>query len=188
MSKVRFFYSVMGAGKSLHLLQAYHNLTSNGFNAIILKPELEDRFGKNIVKSRIGVSQEAISISDNTDFEKLVESYGDLKAIFVDETQFLSSYSVQELINLSDFYNIDIFFYGLRTNFKGKLFSESIVTLMELADSIEEIKSICGCGNKAILHLRYDKKTNTPIRDGDIVVLGLEDTYKSVCRKCWNSA
>lgn len=178
----------MGAGKSLHLLQAYHNLTSNGFNAIILKPDFEDRFGIDIVKSRIGVQEKAHSVDENaTGIIELIQSQKDLKAIFVDESQFLSTYALGVLMGISDGLGINIYFYGLRSNFKGELFSETIELLMTFADSIEEIKSICHCGNKAVMHLRYNKDTREVFKDGDVIELGDSDSYQSVCRVCWHT-
>lgn len=184
MAKIHFFYSTMNAGKTTHLLQANYNYINDGFNTLLIKPKLDDRFGEEVIKSRLGFSQIAQSISKNESIKELILKEHKKKKIdfiLADEVQFFSSKQIHELGYLADRHNITIMAYGLRNNFQGNLF-EGSKTLFEIANNLTEIKKICHCGQKATMSLRYNEYGEV-IRNGSEVLLGAEDKYVSVCRR-----
>lgn len=174
MGAIIFRYGAMGASKTANLLMMRYNYIEKGKSAILLKPTLENRDGDTIIKSRIGLSAECVYVED---YIKNPEKYD---CIIVDECQFLTTEVVDELVKIADSYDSVLAFYGLKTNFQSHLF-EGSKRIIELADKIEEIPTICWCGKKA----RY----NARIQDGKVVtdgaecVLGGNDTYTALCRK-----
>jgi thymidine kinase len=174
----------MNAGKSTHLLQANHNYTSNGHKTLILKPSVDDRNGVTKVWSRIGISAEAtpIDIEDNI-FELIKESEKEQKitAVFVDEAQFFNKEQIFDLAKVADLLKIPVLAYGLKNNFKGELF-EGSKTLLELSDNTREIKTICHCGSKATMVLKYNNKGEVQ-KAGAEIEIGAEDKYVATCRK-----
>lgn len=183
MSKFYFRYGAMGCGKTAVLLQVIFNYEQKGMNAILLKPKIDTK-GNNKVKSRIGLSRKVdylISENDNLNELKL----DNISAIIVDEAQFLTPKQVEELYEITKFKDISVICYGLRCDFRMQPFIGTS-RLLELADKIEEIKTICKCGKKATQNLRL--KNNEPIFDGEQLLIdeSTEDyTYESVCGKCY---
>lgn len=174
----------MGAGKSSHLLQTNYNLKSNGFKTLLLTSSLDDRAGYGKISSRIGLQTTAVAVSQEESIIDVYDRYKDdgIYAIFIDEIQFFTATQIQELSDLVDYLNIEVFCYGLKNNFKGELFSESIQTILAICDYSEELKSICHCGRKANMILRYDTEKNAIVKTGKIVETGYDDKYISVCR------
>ena len=183
MSKFYFRYGAMGCGKTAVLLQVIFNYEQKGMNALLLKPKIDTK-GNNKVKSRIGLSRKVdylISENDNLNDLKL----DNISAIIVDEAQFLTPKQVEKLYEITKFKDIPVICYGLRCDFRMQPFIGTS-RLLELADKIEEIKTICKCGKKATQNLRL--KNNEAIFDGEQLLIdeSTEDyTYESVCGKCY---
>ena len=172
MAKLYYRYGTMGSAKTLNLLAVRHNYELQGKPVILLKPAMDTRFGDSLVKSRAGLEHEAdILVSENTviDRDKLKGIY----CILADECQFLSEFVVNQLRDITVSLNIPVIAYGLRTDFQTHLF-EGSRRLMEISDSIEEIKNTCQfCDRKATQNLRHDKEGKA-ITDGDVILLGTD--------------
>lgn len=184
MAKIHFFYSSMNAGKTTHLLQANYNYINDGFNTMLIKPKIDDRFGVDKITSRLGFDATATSIENNGSIKDIVlEEHKKRKIDFIlaDEVQFFSHEQIHELGYLADQHDITIMAYGLRNNFMGELF-EGSKTLFEISNNLTEIKKICHCGQKATMVLRYNQFGEVS-REGVEVEIGAEDKYVSVCRK-----
>lgn len=183
MAKLYYRFSSMNAGKSTSLLQTAFNYKERGYNVLIFTSALDDRYGFGKVTSRIGIDADAIIIPKD-DTQVLLDSKIniralDIKAVFVDECQFLSEEQVDILGEIVDEFNIPVFCYGIRTDFESNLFSGS-KRLFEISDSIEELRNICQCGNKAIMNARLVDSTEQ-------VLIGGNDVYQSMCRKCYRN-
>lgn len=185
MAKLFFRYSSMGAGKSLDLLKVSYNYEENNENILIFTSALDDRYGQGIVKSRVGLSKDAIPVDEKLNIYQYVESLKyDVKAILVDEAQFLNKEHIFQLSDIVDLLNIPVICYGIRSDFRLEPF-EGSKYLMTIADSIEEIKTICSeCKDKkAIVNARFE---NGKIVDkGDQVKVGGNETYRPLCRICF---
>ncbi len=183
MAKLYFRYGAMNCGKTMHLLQTAHNYQENGLRAIIVKPAIDSKGGGSIV-TRIGLKKQADVIL--RPFDNVLEKIDlrDVACILVDEAQFLQPYQVEDLWKISKLSNIPVICYGLRTTFKSKLFTGSR-TLMELADELEELVTICSCGAKAKFQGR--KVNGKFVTDGeDVAIDGVGDvTYEPLCGKCY---
>lgn len=181
MSKLYFRYSTMGAGKSLQLMAAAHNYLERGMNPLILNFREDVRYGAGIVASRTGLQMPAQPFDSNTVFIRDLELDPKPDAIFVDESQFLTEKQVEQLHDLSANWSIPVLCYGLRTDFLGRLF-EGSKALMAHAETIEEIKTICECGNKATHVRRY--KDGIVCTAGEVVQIG-DVEYKPLCYRCF---
>jgi len=190
--KLRFIYGVMSSSKSLRLLVTAHDLDEKNIPVLILKPSIDTRDGADMVKSRVGLQRECISVDrDINIFEavrdmnriKMARQECPIKWVLVDECQFLTEEQVDQLSDIVDYLDIDVVCYGLRTDFKSRLFPAS-KRLFELADSIEEVKSLCKCGKKASINARMTED-NKVITDGMQILVGGDDIYEPMCRKCW---
>ncbi len=185
MAKVYFYYSAMNAGKSTNLLQSAYNYNERGMECVLFIPEIDDRFGKGTITSRIGLSSPAVCIGKETNLflyvEKKVLEGQKLSCVLVDESQFLSRQQVLQLTNIADVLNIPVLAYGLRTDFLGQLFEGSRY-LLAWADELEELRTVCFCGKKATMNMRQDKDGN-PVVCGEQVDIGAEDKYTTLCRK-----
>ena len=171
----------MSAGKSLRLLSTAHDFDSKNIPILVLKPSADTRDGANIIRSRAGLERECISIEPDinifdavNDFNhiRMATSDDKLKWILVDECQFLSEEQVDQLSDIVDFMDINVICYGLRTDFKSKLFPAS-KRLFELADEIEEIKTTCKCGGRASINARFNKDGKI-ITEGNQILVGGE--------------
>lgn len=182
MAKLYFRYSCMGAGKSIDLLKVAYNYEERGHKVLLLNSSLDDRFGKGVIATRIGISKEAYTFEIETDLLKLFKSLEyPVACVLVDEAQFLTAKQVYELSEIVDRFDIPVICYGLRTDFRNELF-EGSKALLALADKIEELKTICECGKKATCNMRVlDGKAVTT---GNQILIGNLE-YKSVCRKCY---
>ena len=189
---LKFYYGCMASGKSLHLLATAHNFEEKKISFVVIKSEIDDRDGFDVIHSRALGDRECVSVKPTTNIYKLITTLlninnatlkPQLKWILVDEAQFLSAEQVNQLAALTDNFNINILCYGLRTDFKTNLF-EGSKRLFEIADSIEEIKSQCSCDRKTHVNARIDKCGDI-ITDGQQVEVGGDDRYVSMCRKCY---
>lgn len=193
--KMHFHYSVMNAGKSTQILQIRHNYIENGDRVLLFTSSIDNRNGIGYITSRMGLSAEAIALSDVDNLYEIVKREHEkekIEAILIDEVQFLNKEQIIQASDIADYLNITVMCYGLKNNIFGELFSESIKTLLAYADQILEIKQICHCKNKATMILKYDPSGNV-IKSGNVIEIGDEGTktkelknrYISVCRKCW---
>ena len=192
MAKLYFIYGCMSCSKSAQLLMKAHSFEERNIPFLCIKPTIDIRDGKNVIKSRIGISRECLSIEGDDDIYNIIVKYIETitlqciespQWILVDEAQFLQSKQVDQLAQLVDEYNINVICYGLRTDFLTESFQGS-KRLMEIADNIEEMKTTCGCGNKAIVNARF--KDDELITDGEQIVIGGNELYIPLCRRCYN--
>ena len=186
MAKLYFHYSTMNAGKSTVLLQAAYNYSERGMVPYLLTAKLDDRAGEGWIESRIGIRQksETFSTHDNL-FEKLKNEVEKKKihCIFVDEAQFLTEDQVWQLALVVDILNLPVMCFGLRVDFRGKLFPGS-ATLLALSDEMREVRTICHCGKKATMVVRKDARGKV-VKSGEQVKIGGNESYESLCRKHW---
>lgn len=190
IGKLYFRYGTMGSAKTAMLLTTAYNLEERGMAYMCLKPVVDTREKKNVIRSRIGIERECMWIYPETDLYNMVKDTFEQTLnvpdwILVDEAQFLSADQVDQLARVVDDYGCNIVCYGLRTDFKTQLF-EGSRRLFEIADSIEEVKSTCSCGRKTIVNARIDGNGEI-ITEGEQVEIGGNDRYIAVCRKCWRN-
>ena len=184
MAKLYFYYSAMNAGKTTNLLQSRHNYAERGMNTLVIKPRIDSRSGENRVRSRIGLEAEAVDVDTSINLLDLVKNASEaqpIHCILVDEAQFLSTDQVDQLTEVVDALNIPVLAYGLRTGFLGALF-EGSRQLLALSDELREIKTICHCGRKATMVVRFDGE-GQPMHSGDQIQIGGNETYVSMCRR-----
>lgn len=180
--KLYFYYGVMGSSKTANALMTKFNMEEHGKSVVLLKPSIDNRDGEKIIKSRVGVEAEALLVHLDSKISDVLKQYKKkYDVIIVDEAQFLTESQVDQLRETTD--AMFIMCYGLKTDYMGKLF-EGSKRLIELSDSIREIKSMCPCGKKAIMNARYDKDGNI-IYEGGQINIGGDDMYKALCYDCW---
>ena len=179
--KMYFYYGVMGSSKTASALMKKFSFEEKNRNVALIKPSIDNRDGKTIVKSRIGLSCEAITVTPDRNINEAIRDNGPFDVIIVDEAQFLTAPQVDELRRLTDS-GIMVMCYGLKTDYMGKLF-EGSQRLIELSDSIREIQSMCKCGRKAIINARYNG--DKIIYDGEQIDIGGNDKYIALCHQCW---
>lgn len=180
MAKLHFYFSAMNAGKTTTLLQSAYNYDERGHQTLIFKPAFDDRDAQGKIASRIGLEAEAILFDENFDFFDYVQGHH-VTCVLVDEAQFLNKDQVISLCRIVDELNIPVLTYGLRSDFRGEPF-EGSKYLLAYAEVLNEIKTICHCGAKATMNFRVDS-SGKPVKDGDIVEIGGNDRYITVCRK-----
>jgi thymidine kinase len=184
VAKLYFYYSAMNAGKTTNLLQSRHNYAERGMNTLVIKPRIDSRSGENRVRSRIGLEAEAVDVDPSVNLLDLVQNASEgqpIHCVLVDEAQFLSADQVDQLTEVVDALNIPVLAYGLRTDFLGALF-EGSRQLLALADELREIKTVCHCGRKATMVVRFDGE-GQPMHSGDQIQIGGNETYVSMCRR-----
>ena len=152
----------------------------------LIKPSLDDRDGVGVVRSRIGLEEKAYVVLPETDILKEFEVRKDIHVIIADECQFFTAAQIDQLRQIVDEYDIPVLCFGLRTDFLTHLF-EGSRRLFELADSITEIKTICSCGEKALVNARIDGEGNV-VTEGGQILIGGNDTYIAMCHRCWKKA
>lgn len=185
MAKLYFKYGAMGSSKTAQSLITKFNYEEKGMSVWLIKPGTDVRDGEDILKSRIGLSQQAQIISPEDDIIEAYHKAGSYDVIIADEAQFLTPVQIDGLRKLVDDDDIPVLCFGLRTDFLTHFFPGAR-RLMELADSITEIKTICECGRKATVNARFDENGKI-VTEGDQVVLGGNDRYIALCHKCWVS-
>lgn len=186
MAKLYFKYGAMGSSKSANALITKFNYEERGMKVWLIKPSVDTRDGKHILKSRIGLSAEAQVISENDNILELLKDKKDVDVIISDECQFFTASQINELREIVDFKGIPVMCFGLRTDFKTRLF-EGSKRLFEVADSITEIKTICSCGKKATVNARVDEN-GFVLTEGQQVLLGDNDRYVAMCHRCFSKA
>lgn len=179
--KMYFYYGVMGSSKTATALMKKFSFEEKNRKVVLIKPSIDSRDGKSLVKSRIGLACEAITVSPTEKINAAITDFVPLDVIIVDEAQFLTAAQVNELRNLTNNGTM-VMCYGLKTDYMGKLFDGS-KRLIELADSVREIQSMCKCGRKAIINARYNG--NKIVYDGQQIDIGGNDKYIALCHQCW---
>lgn len=176
MAKLIFRYGAMGSSKTANALMVQYNYVEKGKSVVLLKPKCEDRDGAKVIHSRIGIE------ADCEYAEDFLTNYNGehYDAVIVDEVQFLAPKVIDKLSDLVDKRNITVICYGLRTDFRSELFPGA-TRLMELADDIEQIKTICWCVKRAHFNARI--LNGEMITEGEQVQLGGNESYTALCRK-----
>lgn len=186
MAQLYYRYSTMNAGKSIELIKVAYNYEERGLKVMTLVPSVDDRYGKGVITSRIGLQRDAIIINDDSNILNMFieeNSFGEVDCVLIDECQFLKKHHVEELIEIVDTFNTPVLAYGLKNDFRNELFEGSYYMLV-YADKIEEIKTICWCGRKATMVARViDGKI---VKQGEQIMVGGNDMYISLCRKHYN--
>lgn len=184
MAKLYFRHGTVGSAKTLNLLAVAHNYRQQGKHVLLLKPELDSRFGTDNIKSRAGLEMQAdVLVAPETDLFKI--PLEGVSCLLVDEAQFLSMAHIDQLRDIAYLKDIPVICYGLRTDFRTKLFPGSL-RLMELADSIEEVKATCYfCNKKSIANLKHVNGRAT--LEGPSVQLGAEEKYLPACYRCYRA-
>ena len=185
MAKLYFKYGAMGSSKTAQALITKYNYEENDMSVWLVKPGTDTRVGMNVVKSRIGLKAEAQVISPEMDLYEIyrTQKHGICDAVIVDECQFFTVAQIDQLRAIVDEFNVPVMCFGLRTDFQTKLFPGSL-RLMEVADTIQEIKTICDCGAKATVNARIDC-AGYIVTEGAQVMLGGNDAYIAMCHKCY---
>ena len=178
MAKLYFYHGAMGSSKTANALMTEYNYRERGQKALLAKTNTDTRDGVNVIRSRIGLEKECVLLTEVCEMSN--EELSKYDAIVVDEIQFAREKQIDFLAHVVDDLNIPVLCYGLRTDFQLHLF-EGSRRLLELADEIKEVKTVCWCGKKAICNARYNK--NGIVREGSQVMLGANDEYIALCRK-----
>ena len=185
MAKLYFKYGAMGSSKTAQALITKYNYEENDMKVWLIKPSADTRDGVSILRSRIGLQAEVeIATPDTNIYDRYVaEHVGKCDAVIVDECQFLTPEQIGQLRAIVDDYNVPVMCFGLRTDFQTHLFPGSH-RLMEVADTIQEIKTMCDCGAKATVNARIDGRGHI-VTEGAQVVLGGNDSYIAMCHRCY---
>ena len=183
MAKLYFKYGAMGSSKSAQALITQFNYEERGMTVWLIKPSTDDRDGADVIQSRIGLSRKASVIRPEDSIVELYRSTGRTDVIIADEAQFFTPEQIDELRWIVDYEDIPVLCFGLRTDFLTSFFPGS-KRLMELADSIQEIKTVCSCGRKATVNARIDGNGRVVTR-GAQVLIGGNDSYVAMCHRCW---
>lgn len=196
MAKLYFKFGAMGSSKTAQALMTKFNYEEKNNTVWLIKPSVDTRDNvinehgllETLIKSRIGLSAKADVILPEDNIEAIITEIvpeSPVDVIIADESQFFTKEHIIQLRNIVSNYDIPVLCFGLRTDFQGHLF-EGSKALFEVADSISEIKSICSCGNKAIINARIGANGNI-ITEGETVLLGGNEHYTGMCWKCWNN-
>jgi thymidine kinase len=183
MAKLYFKYGAMGSSKSAQALIAKFNYEEQGMRCWLIKPSVDTRDGADMIASRIGLSCAGEVIGPEDSIGKKYQSAGWCDVIIADEAQFFTPAQIDELRDIVDTTDVPVMCFGLRTDFQTHLFPGAR-RLMEVADSITEIKTICTCGRKAVVNARLDADGNI-LTQGEQVLLGGNDRYTAMCHRCW---
>ena len=183
MAKLYFKYGAMGSSKSAQALITQFNYEELGMSVWLIKPSIDTRDGADIIRSRIGLARRARVITPEQDIIEEYRKAGKHDVIIADEAKFFTPEQIDQLRYLVDTEDLPVLCFGLRTDFLTHFFPGAR-RLMELADSITEVKTVCACGRKATVNARIDE-TGRIITQGSQVFLGGNDSYMAMCHKCW---
>ena len=186
MTKLYFKYGAMGSSKTANALITKFNYEERGMKVWLIKPSIDDRDGADAVRSRIGLCEHAYVVTPDIDLFEEFSRRRDHHVIIADECQFFTSKQIDQLRRIVDQLDIPVLCFGLRTDFLTHLF-EGSRRLFEIADSINEIKTICSCGNKAIVNARIDGAGKV-VTEGGQILIGGNDSYIAMCHNCWKKA
>ena len=183
MAKLYFKYGAIGSSKTAQALITRFNYMELGMSVWLIKPSVDTRDGADVIKSRIGLEARAQVITPEQDIIAEYQKQPGHDVIIADEAQFFTPAQIDQLRQLVDEEDIPVLCFGLRTDFLTHFFPGA-QRLMELADSLTEIKTVCACGRKATVNARIDASGRI-ITQGDQVFLGGNDSYVAMCHKCW---
>lgn len=182
MAQLYFRYSTMNAGKSTEVLKIAHNYEEQNKKVVLFTPSIDNRYGEGKITSRMGFQRDAIVLYKETDIFNIAKKENP-QCILVDEGQFLSREQVIALTDIVDKLNIPVIVYGLKNDYRNRLFSGSEALLL-FSDKIEEVKAVCWyCTKKATMLIKF--KDGKPVNKGKQIEIGGNDKYTSVCRKCY---
>lgn len=184
MAKLYFKYGAMGSSKTAQALITKYNYEENDLKVWLIKPSADTRDGEGIIRSRIGLQAVAQIITPDMDVYNVFSGSkaGNCNIVIADECQFLTVAQIDQLREIANDFDIPVICFGLRTDFQTKLFPGSM-RLMEVADTIQEIRTICDCGNKATVNARIID--GYIVTEGDQVLLGGNDAYIAMCHRCY---
>ena len=184
MAKLYFKYGAMGSSKTAQALITKYNYEENDMKVWLIKPSADTRDGVQLLRSRIGLTAAVEVMSPEMNiYDRFLETRkGQCHAVICDECQFLTEAQIDQLRAIVNECNVPVMCFGLRTDFQTRLFPGSR-RLMELADCIEEIKTMCDCGSKATVNARIND--GYIVTEGAQVVLGGNDSYIAMCHKCY---
>ena len=185
MAKLYFKYGAMGSSKTAQALITKYNYEENDMKVWLIKPSADTRDGAEVLRSRIGLEARVeVMLPDQNIYDRYTATRnGSCHAVIVDECQFMTEAQIDQLRAIVDDYNVPVLCFGLRTDFQTKLFPGSR-RLMEVADTIQEIKTICDCSAKATVNARIDSDGYI-VTEGAQVVLGGNDSYIAMCHRCY---
>ena len=183
MAKLYFKYGAMGSSKSAQALITQFNYEELGMTVWLIKPSIDDRDGADIIRSRIGLSRRAQVIRPEDSIRAEYAKTGGTDVIIADEAQFLTPAQIDELRDIVDEQDVPVLCFGLRTDFLTHFFPGA-QRLMELADSLTEIKTVCACGSKATVNARIDESGRV-VTEGGQILIGGNDRYVAMCHRCW---
>ena len=183
MAQLYFYYSSMNAGKSTHLLQSSYNYNECGLRTVLYTAQIDDRYAKGKVSSRLGISADAQLFTNDTNLLDEISTMQDnekIACVLIDEAQFLTKAQVKQLTDIVDELHIPVLAYGIRTDFLGQTFTGS-AALLAWADKLVELKTICHCGRKANFVIRINSDGKAAI-GGEQVEVGGNERYQALCR------
>ena len=183
MAKLYFKYGAMGSSKSAQALITQFNYEELGMTGWLIKPSIDDRDGADIIRSRIGLERRAQVIRPEDSIRDEYAKTGGTDVIIADEAQFLTPSQIDELRDIVDEQDVPVLCFGLRTDFLTHFFPGA-QRLMELADSLTEIKTVCACGSKATVNARIDENGRV-VTEGGQILIGGNDRYVAMCHRCW---
>ena len=183
MAKLYFKFGAMGSSKSAQALITRFNYEELGITVWLIKPSTDTRDGADIIRSRIGLEAHAQVITPEQNIVDEYHKVGRHDVIIADEAQFFTPEQIDQLRELVDDEDLPVLCFGLRTDFLTRFFPGA-QRLMELSDSLTEIKTVCACGRKATVNARLDADGKV-VTQGDQVFLGGNDSYIAMCHKCW---
>ncbi|MCD7844973.1 MAG: thymidine kinase [Oscillospiraceae bacterium] len=183
MAKLYFKYGAMGSSKSAQALITKFNYEEQGMRCWLIKPATDTRDGADIIRSRIGLECQGDVIAPEDNLGDLYQAAGWCDVIIADEAQFFTPAQIDQLREIVDQADVPVLCFGLRTDFLTRLFPGAR-RLMEVADSITEIKTICTCGRKAVVNARLDENGRI-LTQGQQVMLGGNESYTAMCHQCW---
>ena len=181
MKRLYFKFGAMGSSKSAQALMTAFNYRQRGYNVLLIKPSIDTRESESVIKSRIGLSSPCTLFNLSDDLTQIAAQHPETQVIIVDEAQFCTKNQIDQLKELTQ-HDLTVICYGLKTNFKSELF-EGSKRLVELAESIQEIKSVCRCGSKATMNARI--VDNLVVSNGDEIDIGGDEKYEGMCYACW---
>ena len=183
MAKLYFKYGAMGSSKSAQALITKFNYEELGMSVWLIKPSIDTRDGADVIRSRIGLQASAQVITPDMSIIEEYAKAGRHDVIIADEAQFFAPAQIDELRTLVDEADLPVLCFGLRTDFLTHFFPGA-QRLMELADSLTEIKTVCACGRKATVNARIDAEGRI-VTEGGQILLGGNDSYIAMCHQCW---
>ena len=183
MAKLYFKYGAMGSSKSAQALITKFNYEELGMTVWLIKPSIDTRDGADVIRSRIGLEARAQVITPEMNIITEYHNAGRHDVIIADEAQFFTPEQIDQLRTLVDEEDLPVLCFGLRTDFLTHFFPGA-QRLMELSDSLTEIKTVCACGRKATVNARIDAEGRI-VTEGGQILLGGNDSYIAMCHQCW---